>query len=285
MRNVLIKSGLALAATLCLSSGAQAYTFLKVTSGATSFNCSTLQTVADCSGDGFVGIRANGTLILPTLANLGSTWLSLGAVGLNFGGSVGDFDVSAQFKANVPGTLTSADFNETSLEVTRVRGTDEVASNLTVEAIAFGYTNPLGTAKSWGGSATLSSTNFLGNILVNTQQGLDKSNLGNFTDGAGTVVSENQKMLDTTAATGASFTALGASNNFTFADQSVTGFATASSPYSLSSVQTYTMSRLLNTVNASSTMTVRPISAPGTLALAGFALLGVALAMRQKTRA
>lgn len=280
MRNVLIKGGLAAAATLCLSTGAHAYTFLKLTDGASVVQCASTSDSASCAG--FKGIDINGFLID---AVGGSSWLSLGAVGLRFGGLVGDFAVSAEFKANVPGTPAFADFNETSLEVTRLTGVNGVADNLTVEAIAFNYSNPLGTSKNWGGGANLSSTSFAGDILVNTQQGLDKSNLGNFTDGAGTVVAENQKILDTTGATGALVTGLTATNTFTFADQTVTGFATASSLYSLASVQTYTMKNNGNKVNASSTMTVRPVSAPGTLALAGFALLGAALAMRQKARA
>lgn len=271
MRNLFLKTAIAVAAAAGAASSAQAFVFLKLTdvgnAVSTSCNSSAVISATNCSG--FIGLTSTGAFIFPVL---GSTYDSLGAKGLTFGGTVGEFTVTTNFRTNLPGTPTSADFNESSTNVERAFGAS-LTNNFTIEAIAFGYTNPFGLEKAFTGSAGFSSSDFAGdNPVVNTQQGLDVNNAGNF---AGPGVEARAKLLDATAGTGATIDGASVANNHVF-PTAVVSFANPADPYSLASVQTYTL-RVGTTINATSNMSVLPVSAPTTLALAGLALVGLGL--------
>jgi hypothetical protein len=92
-----------------------------------------------------------------------------------------------------------------------------------------------------------------------------------------------QTMLDATALTGAILSGNSVANNLVFPTVLV-NFPGVASPYSLASVQTYTL-RVGTTINATSNMSVGSVSAPGTIALAGLALAGLGLMMRKKASA
>jgi hypothetical protein len=277
MRNLFLKTAAALAVAAGAASSANAFVYLKLTDVGSSVSavCDASQLISATNCNGFIGLSATGSFIP---GSIGSTFESLGAKGLTFGGMVGEFSVTTNFRTNLPGTVSSADFNESSTNVERMSGTT-LTNNFTIEAIAFGYTNPFGVQKTFTGSAGFSSSDFAGdNPLVNTQQGLDVNNAGNFS-GAG--VESRSKLLSTTDS---SAVVVGASvaNNHVFPTAVVT-FAGPSDPYSLASVQTYTL-RVGTTINATSNMSVLPVSAPTTLALVGLAMIGLALSSRRSAR-
>lgn len=276
MRDLFVKTAAAVALGVCAASSAQAFVFLKLTDvgSAVSASCNSSLAVSAGNCSGFLGLDATGGFIFPVGS---ASYDSLGAKGLTFGGTLGEFSVTTNFRTNLPGTASSADFNESSTNVTRLGGGFGVTNNFAIEAIAFGYTNPFGLQKNFTGSAGFSSSDFGGdNPLVNTQQGLDTNNAGNF---AGVGVEARAKLLSS-ADSSAVIVGASVANNHVFPTATVT-FANPADPYSLASVQTYTL-RVGTTINATSNMAVLPVSAPTTVALVGLALLGLGLTSRRK---
>lgn len=277
MRKFFLKSAVAIAATVGAASSAHAFLFLNLIDVNNGVNkaCDSSQAISATNCNGFIGLDGTGAFIA---AGVGQVLDTLGAKGLTFGGTVGDFQITTNFNTNLPGTATSGDFNESSTRVARVGALGGVTNNFVVSSIAFGYNFPTGVERFFTGSAGFSSSSFGGdNPIVNTQQGLDTANLGNF---AGAGVTSNSKILDATAGTGAQVNGASVSNDWVFPTQ-IANFANALDPYSLASVQTYTL-RVGTIINATSNMAVTPVSAPSSVALAGLALLAAGVALRRR---
>jgi hypothetical protein len=279
MKKVFLKAVIAAAACLAAAGSAQAYLILTLKDVGNNAwrTCDSRVVISTTNCSGFSGIASDSSTIFPVP---GLSFDSLGAAGLSFGGTIGEFAVATTFIANRPGTHVSADFNETATRVERTGAGFGETNNFFINALAGNYTLPGGLIKGFTGSAGFSSSDFAGdNPLVNTQQGLDTNNLGNF---AGDGVTARATLLDATPGTGATVVGASVSNNLVFPTVDV-NFASPFAPYSLTSLQTFTL-RTGSTVNATSNMAVLPVSAPATLALAGLGLIGVGLAMARRRK-
>ncbi|MFM7507385.1 MAG: hypothetical protein ACKO3M_12690 [Rubrivivax sp.] len=154
MRNLFLKSAVAIAVAAGAASSANAFVYLNLVDVGNSISktCDGSSIISAGNCNGFIGLDASGGFIFPVL---GSSYQSLGAKGLTFSGTVGEFTVTTNFRTNLPGSLLSADFNESSTNVERMAGTS-ITNNFTIQAIAFGYTNPFGIQKNFTGSAGFS---------------------------------------------------------------------------------------------------------------------------------
>jgi hypothetical protein len=263
MRNSVPSLGaIAVAAGVLLgvATPAQSRVVLTLTAGGTILSCdsSLAVTASNCStAAGF------------SISNVGGT-------GVFFTGNINGFSVTmTSGVANIPGTAAGAELNGSSTSVNRT-GTGQ--GTLTIDYSGYSYLYPDGANKLLSGSASLSANNWLGGV------------------GGDTVVSSFAARADNTlpslvSAVGNPFTSCSMapassgtsiSNNCVAAQQ--TWADTASTTFSMRSVQTFTLSST-RTANTSFSTLATAVPEPMSLSLVGAGLLGAALVSRRRNKA